>query len=311
MYKMKKIIYSIFLICLILFCFHCATKNKNKIDLAYNYIVSRLFDLETRGQDTDNLDKKLDQCRAHLQSKKYNEAETCLDLLAKSVEEEYHRMFPQEYVYDNVVFQDIIVEISWGKNIGFVAYPSKQGKYPGLIFLRWAASKAVDLKRVIYAYAKKNYICLAPEFNDLDFGKGTEDLKKWYDLFKSHPYLDSQHLGIVSYSRGGYYAYQLIERKVPFQAWVNYFGVVHSNMVKSAVIRRNPVPALILHGKRDRICPVQWAYVLEKAYREARVPCQIKIFSQEGHGFREEAREQATAMTEEFLSQYLKESGQF
>ncbi len=303
---MKKIILSIFLIVSILQCFHCATSNQRKIYVTYNHIASRIYDLETRGFDIEDLDRELDRCRVLLQSKKFSEAEKSLALLIEPLNEKYHRLLDQKYVYENVIFQDVFVNISWGKKVGFIAHPIQQGKYPGLIFLRGAASTAVHLKRLMYAYAKKNYICLAPEFNDRDPLKGLYDLMKWYEIFKSHHRLDSSRLGIVSYSRGSLYAYKLIEQNIPFQAWVNYFGVVYSHMSKSSVIKKNPVPVLILHGKRDRICPIKWAYDLEKAYRAANVPYRIKIFNREGHGFREKAREEAGALTEKFLDQYLK-----
>lgn len=98
----------------------------------------------------------------------------------------------------------------------------------------------------------------------------------------------------------------MIEEKRPLRAWVNFYGVVYSNMVNSETIRWNPVPVLIFHGQRDDVCPVEWAINLENAYRMAGVPYQVKIFKGEGHGFSAEAMEEARAKMDEFIEEYLK-----
>jgi len=303
---MSRKILWILLFLSIIFNFYCASTNKREISFAYWQVSSRLFDLETRGESTDELSKELNRCRTLVESRDYSRAKECLNMLIQAVNERYRKEFPQEYIYENIQFTDIFIETSMGRKAGFIAQPAAEGKYPGLIFLRGAGGSAIDLKRAIYGYAKKDYICMAPEFNDDISLKGLVDLKKWYEVFKSFPKLDLKRVGIISYSRGGLYAYKLIENGIPFQAWVNYFGVVYSTVSDGEIIRRNPVPVLILHGRKDRVCPVKWAFDLEKAYQEAGVEYEIKIFDEEGHGFRQEAMNEARNLTLKFLGRYLK-----
>lgn len=54
---MKRIIFPALLICSLLFCLHCASINKRKLNLTYSHIASRVYDLETRGIDANDLEK--------------------------------------------------------------------------------------------------------------------------------------------------------------------------------------------------------------------------------------------------------------
>lgn len=302
---MKKRIFSGALFCFILLSIYCASTNKRQLDLTLSQVQSRLYDLETRGEDVDNLSLEFDRCQSLLQSKKYSEAKKCIDSLVTALNECYRKELHPNYIYEKVKFQDVFVETSLGRRVGFIAQPAAEGFYPGLLFLRGAGGTAIDLKRIIHSYAQKNYVCLAPEFNDQNTLKGQVDLNKWYDIFQSLPCLDSERIGVVSFSRGGLFAYKMIENGVPFRAWVNYFGVVYAKMASRDSIKKNPVPILILHGKKDKVCPVEWAYNLEKIYQEAGVSYQIKIFDSEGHGFSQEAYEEAKELRDKFLEKYL------
>jgi dienelactone hydrolase len=118
---------------------------------------------------------------------------------------------------------------------------------------------------------------------------GVVDLRKWHDYYMTHNVLDKKRLALISISRGSFFAYKLIAGKIPYKAWINWSGVVGDSMVDERVFRENPVPALVLHGKKDKQCPVSWAYNLEKAYQSAGVPFEMKIFPKEGHIFSREA----------------------
>jgi dienelactone hydrolase len=300
----RKIFFSV-LLAILLLNYEGLSTNLRQLNFTFYQVSSRIFDLETRGEDTKDLSRSLNECEKLIQSKKYSDAENSLKVLVKTVNERYQKSYPQVYTYGDVVFEDVFADISLGNKVGFIASPKAPGKYPGIIFLRGASGSAINLKKILSRYAQKNFICLAPEFNDNDFLKGVVDLNKWYEIFKLHASVDSEHTGVVSYSRGGYFAYKMIEENKPLRAWVNFYGVVYPNMVNIEAIRRNPVPVLILHGQKDKICPVKWAANLENAYRMAGAPYQIKIFKEEGHGFNPEAMEEARAQMDNFIDEYL------
>ena len=286
--------------------FGCASTGNKARNLSFRIyqLSTRLFDLETRGEDTGSLADDIEKCRSLFQNKKYSEAEKCMDALIAIVNTRYQVAFPGVYVYEGVQFEDVFVETTMGRKVGFFSYPEKPGKYPGIIFLRGAGTSSIDLKRTIHSYAKKNYFCLAPEFNQ-DFLKGVVDLNAWYDIFSSHRFLDSQRTAVVSFSRGSYFAYKLITQDVPFNAWVNLSGVVYKTMADRDALKRNPVPLLVVHGKDDKTCPVEWAYNLENIYREAGIPIQMELFDNEGHIFSRKAGEESSKIVDAFLRKHL------
>ncbi len=116
-------------------------------------------------------------------------------------------------MYEGIKFQDVYLDISIGRKVGFIACPAAEGKYLGVIFLRGASG--------------------------------------------------------------------------------------------SAIVRENPAPILILHGKKDDQCPVEWAYSMERIYKAAGVPCQIKVFPDEGHVFSLKAMDEVRGIVGEFLHKYL------
>lgn len=271
-------------------------------------ISTRIYDLETRGKETEKYASEMERCEDLLRSKRYSEAEARINQLMESVNEYYrtHReAFATQYMYEGIKFQDVYLDISMGKKVGFIAYPEAEGKYPGIIFLRGASGSAIDLKRAIHFYAKKNYICLAPEFNSESYLNGTFDLSKWYKVFSENSCVDPQRIGIMSYSRGSAFAYKLIELNIPLKAWVSYWGLFFPSHIRLENIKENPVPILILHGKKDDQCPVEWAYSMERIYKTAGVACQIKVFPDEGHVFSLKAMDEVRGMVGEFLHKYL------
>lgn len=281
-------------------------KNIQQLNIDLRWISSHTFDLKTRGEKTDSLEKDLEKCQALFQSKKYADAEMCTGTLKEEIRRRYMKEIPSRYVYENVMFEDVVVETTLGERVGFIAYPQAGGKYPGLIFLRGAGGWAMDIKRTIHYYAQRNYICLAPEFNIDDFKKGVVDLNQWQKVFKSHPSFDSRRLGLFSFSRGSYFAYKMIAANSPYKAWANWSGMVYRSIVDSDDIRRNPVPVLLVHGKKDKPIPIDVAYFLEKAYQEAGVSVQLEVFQDEGHSFSREARQQALEIIAAFFNKWMR-----
>jgi dienelactone hydrolase len=307
---MKKRICWGLLTCAILLNLYCVSTNRQTVIFYFNQASSRVFDLKTRGEDTETLAQELDRCRALLQAEEYSKAEECVNAFIQRVNQRYLKDFPLEYVYDGVRFHDVTIRTSFGEKTGFIASPLSQEKHPGIIFLRGAWYSAIDYKRMIFDYAKKNYVCLVPEFDSAEPMKGVIDLNEWIRVFNSYPQLDPQRVAIISFSRGSLFAFRLIKNNVSCQAWVNYFGAVHPSLVEIEDIQKNPIPVLILHGKKDKTCPVKWAYNLENVYKKAGISCEIKIFEDEGHGFSQEANEEAKEIVDKFLTKHLLQENQ-
>ena len=64
-------------------------------------------------------------------------------------------------------------------------------------------------------------------------------------------------------------------------------------------------PVLILHGAKDESVPVKNAYELDSILTRNKVPHQIKIYADQGHGFRGEALKDSNQRSVSFLKRYL------
>ena len=312
--KQRNTVLLSLLIFMVILGMSCASTNIRNLNYKLFQVSTRIYDLETRGIRTDEFSQEVERCEDLLDSEQYSEAAARINQLVDEVNEYYQShqaAFTIEYEFEDVRFQDVYVDISTGRRVGFMTSPLAEGKYPGIIFLRGAAGSSIDLKKAIHFYARKGYVCLSPEFNSESYLNGTFDLKKWYEIFTQHSYLDPERIGVVSYSRGSAFAYKLIEHNVPLKAWVNFWGLVFPSLVSLETIEKNPVPVFIFHGKKDDECPVEWVYNLERIYKEAGVPHKVKIFPDEGHGFSRKAMDEVRGMMIDFLEKHLKEDSIF
>jgi dienelactone hydrolase len=303
---MKKKFAIVFFLALLVFQFHCATTGGQRISTNRLYQISnRLFDMESRGEDVRELNAELEKCWELIETRKTKEAEAPIQSLIETVNGYYQKPHPSQYVFENVRYRDIYVETSQGSMLGFIAEPEKEGKFPGILLLKGANSTSFTLKRIGHRLAAQGYVCLLPDFND-DFSmNGVIDLKKWLRVFENHPRLDTRSMAVISYSRGSLYAYRLIQHGYKFQAWVTYFGVLFPTELKEEIIQNNPVPVLILHGKKDRECPIEWAYNLEEIYRNNGLPIQTRYFENERHGFSREGYTESRELVDKFFESYL------
>ncbi|MCA9101057.1 MAG: prolyl oligopeptidase family serine peptidase [Planctomycetales bacterium] len=65
-------------------------------------------------------------------------------------------------------------------------------------------------------------------------------------------------------------------------------------------------PTLTLHGRNDKVVPLEQAELFDEAMRAAGVPHTLIIISGAGHGFRDDASAIAEAATFEFFDRHLK-----
>jgi carboxymethylenebutenolidase len=86
------------------------------------------------------------------------------------------------------------------------------------------------------------------------------------------------------------------------KAVVNFYGILPPLLL--AQLRRLP-PTLIIHGARDWVVPVAAAYQLATFLQARRIPYDMHIYPEEGHGFHGAAASDAMARTIRFLDQHV------
>jgi dienelactone hydrolase len=106
-------------------------------------------------------------------------------------------------------------------------------------------------------------------------------------------------IGLVGYSLGGYLALTaaMVQRGVKGLV-VCYGGVPTPFMGMAGSLP----PTLILHGAMDRVIPVSEAAALAELLRRHRVPHELHVYPNAGHGFRGADAEDAQSRIVRFLT---------
>jgi carboxymethylenebutenolidase len=119
------------------------------------------------------------------------------------------------------------------------------------------------------------------------------------------PHADPNRIGIIGISLGAALGLAVASTDPRVKTLVNYFGPLPQGAI--ATTARLP-PTLVLHGSADPIVPVANAYAVESLLRQQNIPYEIKVYPDQGHGFRGAAEEDATRRSLAFLNRHLAQS---
>jgi dienelactone hydrolase len=128
----------------------------------------------------------------------------------------------------------------------------------------------------------------------------------------AQPEIRNKGIAVVGFSLGGYLSLALAEeershppplRSPEIKAVVEFFG----GMPGFAEERMTTMPpVLILHGEDDNVVPLSSAYELENLLKKKTIPCEMKIYPHQGHGFTGDVLEDSSKRTVSFLSTHLR-----
>jgi Dienelactone hydrolase and related enzymes len=113
---------------------------------------------------------------------------------------------------------------------------------------------------------------------------------------------ETAKVGLVGISLGAALGLAVSGADPRIRALVSFFGPLPQGVI--APEARLP-PTLVLHGAMDPVVPVANAYAIESLLRQKDIPYEIKVYPGEGHGFRGQAREDATRRVLAFLHRHL------
>lgn len=206
---------------------------------------------------------------------------------------------------------------SGGKKIRLDAYlPNAPGAaLPAVVALHGAGGNVAGMERYASVLASHGLAVYVLHYFDRT-GTQSADLQTMKRNFPSwmktlwdaisfvemQPRVDRERIGLLGFSLGAYLALSnsTIDKRV--RVVVEFFGGLPKE-IKLFMLRFCPV--LILHGEADGIVPVEEAYQLQKLLEKKGIPCEIKIYPGEGHGFESEIWRDAGQRSLEFLQQYL------
>lgn len=209
---------------------------------------------------------------------------------------------------------------------GYLAEPNKEGRLPGLLYLR-GGIKSVGMVRKsrIIQYASEGFIVFAPFYRGNQGGEGREDFAgldrmdgiHGFHLLKEHSRVDENSIHLIGFSRGGAMALFVAIAQKSVRSVVCWNGV--SDMVltyeeridlrkmlkrviggtpskkRDAYEWRTPLyqldkleaPILIIHGKKDEHVSFRHATLLEEKLKDLNKRVETYYFEEEGHVFTE------------------------
>jgi dipeptidyl aminopeptidase/acylaminoacyl peptidase len=151
--------------------------------------------------------------------------------------------------------------------------------------------------------------------NRKDFGYGDlRDILAGVDAVEAKYPVDPSRVGLTGWSYGGFMAMFAVTQTQRFKAavagagisdWLSYYGensidqwmkpyfgasvyddpAVYAKSSAINFIKQAHTPTLIVVGDRDGECPAPQSYEFWHALRDLRVPTQLVIYPNEGHGF--------------------------
>ena len=225
-----------------------------------------------------------------------------------------------------------------GKMDAYVAQPKDSGTYPGIVVIQEAFGVNDHMKKVTERIAAEGYVAICPDifhreaervipFSDMPKAIATlqrvQDPKAMEDVGAALAHLKSQSnvkggsLGVVGFCMGGRLTYLAAAH--------------HANDVKCAVAfygggitMGNPSPLsrtgeikcqmYLFFGAKDQLIPMDQVGQINTELTTHKVPFQMKIYPDAGHGFfcdergsfHEKSAQDAWEKTKSFFAQHLK-----
>jgi dipeptidyl aminopeptidase/acylaminoacyl peptidase len=208
-----------------------------------------------------------------------------------------------------------------GKNLEAITFkPEGAGPFPGLLLIPGHATTARDWIPNGLTFARNGFAGVAVSQPGYGFSEGPADyvgpktimaLSEGYRKFQREPFVDSNRMGIVGYSRGGMAASLLAVQLDDVKAVVAGGGVydfkkaydevkiegIRENMqretgmteeaikLRSSVLRMENLkcPLLILHGEKDINVPFSQALLLRDRLTALKKDFEIQTFPDKDH----------------------------
>lgn len=201
--------------------------------------------------------------------------------------------------------------------------PEVKGQYPALLLLHGIdglVKRHRDYQKAAQQISSKGFVVLLVHYFDRTRTKIADKAtmeKHFLDWVKvvhdgilfarQMTTVDSSRIGLIGYSMGGYLsmsaAVLAFQDKVKPKAIVELFGGLPKLLAWN--IGKIP-PTLILHGEKDRIVSVREAHTLAELLTKAKVPYEMKIYKNQGHGFSGNEADDAIDRSVTFLNKYLR-----
>ena len=225
-----------------------------------------------------------------------------------------------------------------GKMDAYVAQPKEGGSYSGIVVIQEAFGVNDHMKKVTDRIAAEGYVAICPDifhreaervipFSDMAKAIATlqrvQDPKAMEDVgaaiahLKSQSNVNSGSLGVVGFCMGGRLTYLSaahhandVKCAVPFYGG----GITMGNPSPLSRTGEIKCPMYLFFGAKDQLIPMDQVGQINTELTTKKVPFQMKIYPDAGHGFfcdergsyHEKSAADAWEKTKSFFAQHLK-----
>jgi carboxymethylenebutenolidase len=225
-----------------------------------------------------------------------------------------------------------------GKMNAYVAQPKDGGSYPGVVVIQEAFGVNDHMKKVTERIAAEGYVAICPDifhrepenvipFSDMAKAIATlqrvQDPKAMEDVGAAIAHLKSQSnvkagsLGVVGFCMGGRLTYLTAAHHAnDVKCAVPYYGGGIPMGNPSPLSRTGEIkcPMYLFFGAKDQLIPMDQVGQINTELTTKKVPFQMKIYPDAGHGFfcdergsyHEKSATDAWEKTKTFFAQHLK-----
>jgi carboxymethylenebutenolidase len=225
-----------------------------------------------------------------------------------------------------------------GKMDAYVAQPKDSGTYPGIVVIQEAFGVNDHMKKVTERIAAEGYVAICPDifhreaervipFSDMPKAIATlqrvQDPKAMEDVGAALAHLKSQSnvkggsLGVVGFCMGGRLTYLAAAHHAnDVKCAVAFYGGGITMGNPSPLSRTGEIkcPMYLFFGAKDQLIPMDQVGQMNTELTTHKVPFQMKIYPDAGHGFfcdergsfHEKSAQDAWEKTKSFFAQHLK-----
>jgi carboxymethylenebutenolidase len=195
-----------------------------------------------------------------------------------------------------ITAQDVTFQGTGGTIFGYLARPSANGTYPGIIVIHENRGLLPHFKDVSRRYAKQGFVALAVDLASRLGGTATAgqqlgqvrpedavaDLQSGLDYLKAQSYVKATALGVTGFCFGGGYAFDLAAASPDIKAAVPYYGTAMRALGMGLSATKAAVH--VMYGETDTRLTEQRVQV-EPALQQSGRPYMITVHAGAGHAF--------------------------
>lgn len=239
----------------------------------------------------------------------------------------------------DVTSSTVQLDTSDGKMNAYVAQPKDGGNHPGVVVIQEAFGVNDHIKKVTDRIAAEGYVAIAPDIfhreseNIIPYAempkaiatlqrvvdaKAMEDVGAAIKHLKSVSNVKASSLGVVGFCMGGRLTYLTAAHHASdIKCAVPYYGGGITMGNPSPLSRTGEIkcPMYLFFGAKDQLIPMDQVGQINTELTTKKVPFQMKIYPQAGHGFfcddrgmsyHEDSAKDAWEKTKAFFAQHLK-----